>query len=224
MKYPRARIRCSVGVILVIAAAAPLSRVRAGSVLLDLEDQSTTAAGALSSLSLSGGGVTATITRPNAGFGIVDLSGSSGTIAFGARSLAPADSTSPSPFVMNFSQLLSSISVTMGDFGGDTDSLRLRAFSGADGNGNVIGTDAMTLIAVDNTFSFKTLVVNGAGIRSAEVFGGADGLNSVIYDNFAATTGAINAVPLPSAIGVFPLAAATAAIAARRLKDVTVTR
>jgi hypothetical protein len=221
MKFSNQRFARGAGVLLAGSAFALCAVARAGTALFDLEDQAVSSPTSLTSLTLTQGGETMTITRDGgAAFGIADLSSFSGTVAFGARSLVP-DSASTAPFIANFSPPVSSVSVMMGHFGSDTATIGVDGFDASDATGTSLGNVTDTLPGIDaNTFTLKSVELDHANIVSARFVGGVNGDNSVYYDNIGVATGATGttAVPLPSAALAFPLGAVVAGLAMRRFR------
>lgn len=142
----------------------------------------------ITSLVQSDSGLTATFTRVGGlAFEIRDT----GVGAFGSRSLAAFNDTSAGAFIVNFSALVSGVTVSMGDFApSDSDTLSLVAYSGAGGTGSVLGSVTLPLIELGPAFNFLSLSVGSASIASITMNGGSAGFpNSVFYDNLIATTG-----------------------------------
>ena len=187
----------------------------------DLEDQPVSDPSALTSLTLGPGGVV-TITAPDPqAFGIQDLSalGLPGAESLGARSIQPDLYDNPAPFTANFARPASSFSIDFADASDQTDQLSLKAFSGPNGTGSVVASQTGTLVSSLDRFSVKTLTVSGQGIESVQFVGGPPGSDQAFYDNLSVTTSSGGtAVPLPSSAAVFPLGAAMALLAGRRLK------
>jgi len=186
------------------AAAAP-SAAYADVITFNFEGSSL--ASGLTTLTLTGGGLTATLTRPGSNFAIVDESftGSGVPVSWGARSLSPFDnSASNTPFVLNFSQAITSLAIDMGDFGADTDVLSIQLFSGLNGTGTLLGSSSpLTLPGGGGDFSFLTPSASGTGALSAVFIGGStDFPNSVFYDNIRATFGATTATPEPATLAL----------------------
>ncbi|MEO6436632.1 MAG: hypothetical protein ABIP55_12850 [Tepidisphaeraceae bacterium] len=205
----------SIGFFAVIASLALASPSRGASVLFDLENQAVSADDALAALTLSNSEVNVSITREGgAMFGVSDLSASSGTVAFGARSLK---SIGAGAYVIDFSTPVNSFSAVVGDFAEDTDDLSLRAFTGPGGTGTEVDFAEDALVPVEGTFTFRTLFVEGSGIQSALLSGGEND-NSSFADNFGVTTAGATPIPLPAAAFTFPLVAAAAVFAARKLR------
>ncbi len=194
--------------VFILTALGLASQLRAGSVLVDFENQPNKDV-PLTSLSVSDSGVTFTITHNLVTFSLADLSSGSGTSSLGMRSLVPSDADGTTqPFVVTFSTPVNNFAVQMGDFGGDLDTLSLKAYKSSDGTGSPIASTAGSLVPTGDQFSSQILFVQGSGneIKSV-VIGGA----SVAYDNLAAAT-----VPLPSAVWMFAGGALVAWIVSKR--------
>jgi hypothetical protein len=163
--------------------------------------------GALTSLTMTVSGLTVVITRPGSRFDVVDNTAANQggkPAAFGARSLDPFFDINNTPFVANFSQDVSGISIDMGDYGGsELDTITLEAFSGLDGTGTLLGSTTTTCCGGE-AFAFATLSVTVPGIRSIRFIGGSAGFpNSVFYDNLVATFAPAVATPEPATIALF---------------------
>jgi hypothetical protein len=161
-------------------------------------------ASGLTTLTLSGGGLTATLTRPGSIFGITNLFFDGGDPSFGQRSLDPAtDLPSNTPFILNFSQAITGLSIDMGDFGVDTDLLSIQLWSGANGTGTLLGSSSATL-PPGGAFSFLTPAVGATAALSAVFIGGSapDFPNSVYYDNIRVTFGTTT-TPEPGTLALF---------------------
>ncbi len=175
--------------------------VMADTTTFGFEAEGATTGGALTSISITQSGLTMTLTRPGSTFDFRDLSGFSGfPVAWGVRTLDPfANINSNTAFNANFSLALSSISIQMGDFLQDTDSLTMTAYSGLDGTGAVLGSASLgSCCDVGSDFAFFTLTINAAGIRSVRFQGGSpDFLNSIFYDNIAVT---FDPIPEPASM------------------------
>jgi hypothetical protein len=183
----------------VLGAVCTLAGSASADLLFDLENQPTSSPpsgnGVLTSLTLTGGGLTIDVTRPGSTFDIVDLTSFSGPIQFGRRTLSPfATETSATPFVFNFSHAIAGFGFSFGDFGADSDVLTLNVYSGPNGTGSLLGT-------VSDNYGTKTIgsgqidavSIGAAGINSAVFIGGStDFPNSLYYDNFL-----VNPVPEP---------------------------
>jgi hypothetical protein len=176
-----------------VAIAASVLRAEADPIVFSFEEQPPTSrTGALTSLSLTNGGLTLDITRPGSVFDIVDNTSPSQVDkppSWGVRSLDPFFAeTSATPFNLNFSTALRSLSVEFGDYGADfPDRLALAGYSGLNGTGTLVASilvpfDAATLPA----FATAT-ITSSAPFRSARMIGGTPSFpNSVFYDNLTA--------------------------------------
>lgn len=183
----------------ILLAAAP---AQAQLLLYDFEDATETFSspsdpvrlGALMSLTVEGFvGIPITVTRPGDVFDVVldkaDQGGNTGGIDLVfSRSLDPFASTAATPFVIDFPFAFSHVAVAMGDEDGDTDTLRLEAFSEPGAKGTLLGT-ATGILPGSTTprFSREILLVgqlqSPPTIRSIRMIGGsAEFPNSVYYD------------------------------------------
>lgn len=171
---------------------------KADTVNFNFEQLAPTGAGALTSLAMTQGGLTLTLTRESNGrFDIFNNSNDPIPGAWGARSLAPFTSANTA-FIGNFSQAVSGVSIDMGDFGNDADLPILQAFSGFDGTGTMVGSASATLPGGVVSFTFVNLLLPADGIRSIRFIGGSTAYpNSVLYDNITVTF-APQAVPEPT--------------------------
>ena len=247
-------IRFSVGVaalgatLLVSGAVAPRT---AQAQVFDFEDQAATftsppatnRTGAFTSLALVNNGLTLTITRPNnAGFDIVDNTADNQNekpAAFGTRSLDPFFDTSGNDpagtgqngFIGDFSSSVNAVSLDFGDYGGDSDTLTLSAFSGANGTGTLLSTTTINLGTTDFRTStaqfpagFGTASVFASGIQSVTISGTSDAAgfnNSVFIDNIRVNASV--AAPEPGSLALLlgagsPLLAGGMAFGLRRRK------
>jgi PEP-CTERM motif len=162
--------------------------------------------GALTSLSISQGGLTMTITRENGErFDLVrnvfDQAGK--PAGWGLISLDPAFNFTGQAFNIDFSRSITEFSVQFGDFGGDApDVLQLSAFSGPGGTGALLDND------ITGTFSgafpaFSSGSVSAAGINSIVMIGGTlNGPHSVFYDNISVTD---TLIPEPGSLALLGL-------------------
>jgi hypothetical protein len=86
----------------------------------------------------------------------------------------------------------------MGDYGEDTDTLILEAYSELGGTGTLLASSTFVL-PPGSSFSFSTISVAADGIRSVRFIGGSPtSPNSVFYDNLTVTTHPANPVPEPA--------------------------
>ena len=211
--------RSIVAVAAVILGLGPVT-AEAAPVTFDFEAETATAlprTGVFTSLSETNSGVTVTITRASdKHFDIVANIAPSQVkpAAFGLRSLDPFFDSRPGLFIASFSTPVSSVSIDLGDYGQDRDTLSLSAFSGANASGSATDT-----LAADqtSTFTFRTLSLSAAGIQSI-TFGGTfssdttstnDFTNSLFADNL--TVNASTTVPEPATlvllVSAMPIAA-----------------
>jgi hypothetical protein len=163
--------------------------------------------GALTSLTLTEGGLTMTLRRD--GFVPFDVaqntSVQSGIPAgFGLRSLDPfVAETVPAAFIADFSADVFGFSVSFGDspsFGGfEFDLLTIQAFSGLSATGTLLGTSHALYTGSFPTFASGSLSFPAA--RSVRfVAGSFDFPNSVLYDNIVVETNAAGVVPEPASM------------------------
>lgn len=197
-------------------------------VVFDFEDQPQTgfSDGALTSLTLTSGGLTVTITRPGSPnqFDIYDpndIGNPTFPASWGARSISPWFSNDDTAFVATFDRPVQSVSIDMGDFGQDADDLLLEAFGDVDGGGALIDIAEFTLPGgadvTDFTQATLTVTALSPQIRSIRFIGGTESFdtpfgtfsipNSVYYDNLSVV------VPAP---GVAIIVAAGGALTSRR--------
>ncbi|MEM0922056.1 MAG: VPLPA-CTERM sorting domain-containing protein [Pseudomonadota bacterium] len=118
--------------------------------------------------------------------------------------------TNPNPFTGTFSiSGVRSVSLGLGDFGADSDSLFLTAF---DGDGNTLATDTEALGAGE--FSFLTLsLITTTDIASVSFGSSGAAPNSVFFDDFSFET---IAVPLPAGLALLLSGLAVFGVTARR--------
>jgi PEP-CTERM motif len=195
-----------------VSACLAGTRVNAGMVVYDFENQAATSnggstghPGSLTSLSLTTSGLTMTLTRQGGTtFDVVDTT--TGFVApqnfpasFGNRSLDPFSSeTSSSAFVANFFSAVSSFSLQYGDFGGDSDVGTIQAFSGLNGTGTMLASATDTYGAASLPSVIDTFGVTATGIESVVFIAGSTGFpNSVYYDNITVTPAS---VPEPTSL------------------------
>lgn len=159
--------------------------------------------GSLTGLTMTLSGLTVNINRSGSRFDIVENSGdqSGKPAAYGSRSLDPFfNSSDNSPFIANFSQAVAGVSIDMGDYGGDTDTLVLEAYSGLDGTGTLLDS-ATFVLTPGSAFDTATLTVTAPGIMSIRFIGGSANFpNSVFYDNLRVTFTPQASVPEPASM------------------------
>ncbi len=166
----------------------------ADTITFDFEGESTT--GFISSLSVTESGLTITVKHSPGDFRVLDYTPSSAPASFGDRSIG---FVTGGTWTINFSSALSSVSIDFGDGGADADTGTLKAYSGLDGTGTLIGTDTDTLAA--NVKGSKTLSLSGTSIKSITFYssGLADEEN-VAWDNLVASP-----VPEPGTLALLGL-------------------
>jgi hypothetical protein len=166
-------------------------------------------AGALTSLSMTKGGVTVTIVRSSGErFDVVDntVAGQTGKPpTWGSRSLSPFfNATNGDFFIATFSTTVTNVSIQFGDYGADSDTGFLRAFDGIGGTGSLLDSDSF-FYGTSSFPIFGMLDVSGIGIRSI-AFGnvaGDDFVPSLFWDNLV-LRGA-DVIPAPAAVLPFAL-------------------
>jgi hypothetical protein len=175
-----------------------------GSILFDFESLP---AGTHSSLSMTVGGLTATITRTSGNqFDIRALSGSY-PVGWGTRAMENFSHGFPfnDAYNVNFSSAVDSTAIQFGDFApSDSDGpVRFFAYSGLNGTGAVVGADAESWGGNDGFPRFGTLNVAGSGIRSIQFYGsGSVFWNSLFWDNLEVTQ-AQATIPEPGSLLVW---------------------
>jgi hypothetical protein len=216
----------------------------ADTVNFDFESQLATAipgtgirTGAYTSLSITLSGLTIDITRPGGKFDIVQNTFFDATrnqtkpTPWGSKSLDPFyQQTQSTPFVVNFSLPVTSVSIMMGDYGDDmNDVLVLKAFSGSNASGTVLASGSDSLPLGGTAFDSRTLSVSAAGINSISLIGGSPFFpHSVFYDNLTVTfdsgggttgEGPPGNIPEPSALTLVALGTVGLLMAARIKKQ-----
>jgi hypothetical protein len=193
---------------------------QAAPILFDLEAEATT--GPITTLTLTSGGVTMTITRESSAvFGVFDPFGF--PPQFGDRVISPFAGGTPgsSRFLANLSQPTFFFGLDFGDLGDDDDVVTLEAFSGANQTGALL---------VSQTFpypgklfpSFESISIGGPNPALSLRFfstssGGTTGVlgpNTVYFDNFQLST-----TPIPEPASLVLLASGLAGVAFRRRRQ-----
>lgn len=177
----------------------------------DFESETATAlprTGALTSLAMSQGGFTLTITREGAAapgqFDVVaNVSSQAGNqsgkpAGWGLNSLDPFVNVGASAFILNFSHAVNSFSVQFGDYAQDSDDvLSLTGYDQAGLGGSIVDSDSVAY-GTSAFPTFATGTVAGPGILSVRMIGGgSDFPNSVFYDNMVVDVDMRNEVPEP---------------------------
>ena len=209
------RSRFSVGFVAagaIVLTSASFAPRTAYAQVFDFEDQTATyisppagaRPGALTSLVLTSGGVTLTLSRPNAArFDIVDNTTDNQNdkpAVFGNRSIDPffdtagneTGGTGQNGFIGNFGSLVNNVSLDFGDYEGsdmDADVFTLTAYSGLDGTGTILGS---TTIDLGNSGFLNPVAPFPAGYATAAVF--ASGIRSFTYSSTSSQTGNGNSV------------------------------
>ena len=157
--------------------------------------------GALTTLTMTKSGLTVTITRPGSSFDIVEnIMGQAKPPSWGTKSLDPFfDATTSTPFIVNFSMPVISVSVDMGDYGQDDDDLLLEGYAGLDVTGTLLAIETDFLPGGGFDFSFLTLATAVPAIRSVKMIGGSSAFpSSVFFDNLTVDPGVTPVIPEPS--------------------------
>jgi hypothetical protein len=146
--------------------------------------------GAYTALVMSSGGVTVTITRSSgAAFDIVENSGFQAGLpaSWGLHSLDPFfDFTTNDFFIADFSVPVRLAAIQLGDYGGDTDTAFMGAWSGAGGTGALLDSDGEVYDSAFTDIGSMTVATGGAfSINSITFGGGLAGSfpNSLFWDN-----------------------------------------
>jgi hypothetical protein len=196
-----------------IRATLPVMVAALGSIsaaqLFDFESQSGTEvpSGALTSLSMTDAGLTMVITRQGGtAFDIVEnINSQSGKPAsWGRMSLTPFINSNGGAFILDFSTGIDFFTVEAGDYGADSDTISIEAWSGLGGTGTLIATAAPTYGAA----AFPTIATGGGTIPgtalSIVLKGGSPGFeDSLFWDNIQATA----AVPEPASFAILGIGA-----------------
>jgi PEP-CTERM motif len=197
---------------LVLTIALLPATAQAAPILFDLEGE--TAVTGLTTLALSSGGVTMTITREGgATFGVQQPF--SFPPAFGTRVLSPFLGTAGSfAFLVNLSAPTYFFGLDFGDLVDDDDFVTLQAFSGPNQTGTLLETK--TFPYPGKLFpSFESISIGGpTPALSLRFFAAAPVPNTVYFDNFRLST-----TPIPEPASLLLLASGLAAVAFRRRRQ-----
>lgn len=155
--------------------------------------------GALTSLSITNGGVTMTVTRQNGtAFDIVSNTGaqSNKPEGWGNNSLDPFFATGNDGWILNFSKPLTSFSIEYGDYSiPDIDSIQLQAFTALGGSGILTGTgsDAQSVffplaqtVSVSSDTPFQSILITSTSSTGAHNSTYLDNVNVVVASSAAA--------------------------------------
>ncbi len=176
--------------------------------IFDFESQAATgvSSGGLTTLSMTNTGLTMTITRPGGtAFDIVDNVAQPGKPgSWGNRSLSPFFNSSGGAFILDFSTGIDFFTAEAGDYGADSDTISIEAWSGLGGTGTLIAIAAPTY----GTAAFPTIATGGGLIGgtalSIVLKGGSPGFeDSLFWDNIQATA----AVPEPASFAILGVGA-----------------
>lgn len=190
------KLKFATAVLAGLGALAGLPGAFGATLTFDFESLAATAVprtGAYTSLSMTNGGLTMTLSRVSGvGFDIVgNTGGQSGKPAgWGLRSLDPFFNTSVAGdyWIANFSSAILGFSAETGDYGGDNDDpVFMAAHSGLSAAGATIASSS-TSWGTSAFPSFASLGVTGTGIMSV-TFGSSGAFpNSLFWDNLRVET------------------------------------
>jgi hypothetical protein len=188
---------------------------QAAPVLFTFEDVAATTDGGLTSLVVSSGGVTMTITRENgATFDAFDPI--SFPPEFGDRVLSPFSNVGDFAYLVNLSQPTFFFGLDFGDLGPDPDTLTIEAFSGPNQSGVLVASQTFDYPGL-NFPAFETVGIGGPNpalsLRFIGGFGSPNMFSSVYVDNIRLET---EAIPEPASLLLFAAGLAGAALARRR--------
>ncbi|RYF58901.1 MAG: hypothetical protein EOO39_33755 [Cytophagaceae bacterium] len=140
------------------------------------------------SLSQTVGGLQLDLSRTSgATFEVNDISGNAGVpVSWGSHTLGNFnDGNFTSSYIGNFSMSVGGVSIDLGDFGADTDTLTLSLYSGLNGTGSLLGSATGTLVG--GGFAFSNIVVGTSGPGAMSFVLSGDPMTSypvsVYFDN-----------------------------------------
>lgn len=155
----------------------------------------------ITSLNDTQGGITLTVTRQSNGvFDVSDINSFLGPskASWGFRTLSPFTDTSAKAYIFSLSAAVSSFSVELGDFGQDSDTWSLTAFSGPGGTGTNLGNVNGSWGTQDLSITAAQVAsISAAGIVSVVAIGGSTSFPMSLYwDNVSVNTAAAG-IPEP---------------------------
>jgi hypothetical protein len=182
----------------------------------------TTGTGSYSSLTLTDSGLTMTLTRDGGNFSVSDVAGASE--GWGDRTVENSAqcglSSCPAGdfYNANFSSGISFFRIQFGDFNADDDTpVTLRAYSGADGTGTLLGTVNEIWLGSDSFPDFGVLSFGSATpILSVQFTAGGAFTNTLFWDNIT-TREDLSAIPEPATLLLIGFGLAAAAYRRRRV-------
>lgn len=194
--------------ILAIALLGALGSTAQAETVFDFENA---AGGPTTSLSQTVDGITVSISGP-ASFDVANT----GYAPFGSRSIITYDQQVAAPYVANFSEAVTNVAISAGDFGSDADTVFFEAFSGLDASGALLASMTSDICCDGPVFSDITVALTATGIRSVRFFTGPTDRfpGSLFFDNLRVNTTA--AVPEPASWGMMIGGFALAGAAMRR--------
>jgi hypothetical protein len=174
-----------------------------------------TSQGTYSTLPITQGGLTATISTNTPNFLVTGPFG--GAPGWGNNHLLVSFNTFPAGnyFQVNFSQPLTSASVQFADFFADSDTpVTLDAYSGLNGTGSIVASDSEVWPATSGFPAFGTLsLVSATPFQSIRFTGGGGFPNSLFWDNLQVE---VAPVPEPISLVVFGGLVAVGGLVARK--------
>ncbi len=164
----------------------------------------TMATGSTGGFALTVGGVTATFDGAAGAHQVADL-GTSAPAGWLSRSLLPNLFTA-NVMTVNFSHLLSLASFQFGDFGSEDDVMHMRAFTGLNGTGALVGSSDVPFPASMTIPGDVGVcqIISATPFQSVRIWeDGASGQNDIYIDNLV-----VRVVPEPATIAALGLGAA----------------
>lgn len=174
--------------------------------LFDFEAETATAGGGYTSLAMTVGAQTLTITRAGGtAFDVVENTGGQAGKPghWGLNSLSPFVDTTGGDFICDFALGILSFSVEFGDYEpSDDDEILLEAWSGAGGTGTFLGSVGASAPSDTTEFDWDSVGFGGSPAAMSIVMkgGSADFPASLFWDNIHVET-----VPEPATLAVLGL-------------------